>query len=148
MSKIFHDEIFDNSPCWHYVRSAQIRSFFWSVFSRIRTDYGEILRISKYLSSVNLGVKLFVQKKTISKKKSLYTSIYRPPEANNLDSFFEELNTFLSKACCKYKNFVLGDFNIDVKLKGKGCQKLEEFCDMFNCLTHLADTKTSVTNQQ
>ena len=25
---------------WHYVKSVQIRSFFWSVFSRIRTEYG------------------------------------------------------------------------------------------------------------
>ena len=26
----------------HYVESVQIRSFFWSVFSRIRTEYGKI----------------------------------------------------------------------------------------------------------
>ena len=32
----------------HYVKSVQIRSFFWSVFSRIRTEYGEILHISLY----------------------------------------------------------------------------------------------------
>ena len=32
----------------HCVKSAQIRSSFWSVFSRIRTEYGEILRISPY----------------------------------------------------------------------------------------------------
>ena len=30
------------------VKSAQILSFFWSVFSHIRTEYGEILRISPY----------------------------------------------------------------------------------------------------
>ena len=28
----------------HCVTSVQIRSFFWSVLSRIRTEYGEILR--------------------------------------------------------------------------------------------------------
>ena len=28
------------------MKSVQIRSFFWSVFSRIRTEYGEIRRIS------------------------------------------------------------------------------------------------------
>ena len=28
----------------HCVKSVQIRSFFWSVFSRIQTEYGEILR--------------------------------------------------------------------------------------------------------
>ena len=30
----------------HCAKSVQIRSGFWSVFSRIRTEYGEILRIS------------------------------------------------------------------------------------------------------
>ena len=30
----------------HCVKSVQIRSFYWSVFSRIRTEHGEILRIS------------------------------------------------------------------------------------------------------
>ena len=34
--------IFCNSHC---MKSVQIRSFFWSVFSRIRTEYREILRI-------------------------------------------------------------------------------------------------------
>ena len=29
-------------------KSVQIRNFFWSVFSRIRTEYGAILRISPY----------------------------------------------------------------------------------------------------
>ena len=36
---------FDNS---HIVKSVKVRSFSWSVFSRIRTEYGEILRISSY----------------------------------------------------------------------------------------------------
>ena len=31
---------------FHCVQSVKIRSFFWFVFSRIRTEYGEILRIS------------------------------------------------------------------------------------------------------
>ena len=30
------------SITWHCVESVQIRSFFWSVFSRIRLEYGEI----------------------------------------------------------------------------------------------------------
>ena len=45
----------NNHPSWlskiingHCVKSVQIRSFFWSVFSRIRTEYEEILRISPY----------------------------------------------------------------------------------------------------
>ena len=32
----------------HYVKSVQIWSLFWSVFSRIRTKYGEIRSISPY----------------------------------------------------------------------------------------------------
>ena len=32
----------------HCVKSVQVRSFVWSVFSRIRTAYGEILGISPY----------------------------------------------------------------------------------------------------
>ena len=32
----------------HCVKSVQIRRFFWPVFSRIRTEYGEILRIFPY----------------------------------------------------------------------------------------------------
>ena len=39
----------------------------------------------------------------------------------------------------------MGDFNTDVKLKGNGYRKLEEFCDMFD-LTYLVDTETCVTN--
>ena len=32
----------------HCVKCVQIQSIFWSVFSRIRTEYGDILRISPY----------------------------------------------------------------------------------------------------
>ena len=32
----------------HCVKSVQIRNFFWSIFSRSQTEYGEILRISPY----------------------------------------------------------------------------------------------------
>ena len=42
-----------------------IRSFFWSVFSRIRTEYGEIIRISPY--SVRL-------QESSDQKKLRYTS--------------------------------------------------------------------------
>ena len=32
----------------HCMKSVHIRSFFWFIFSRIRTEYGEILRISSH----------------------------------------------------------------------------------------------------
>ena len=39
-----------NDAYWlsHGVKSVQIRSYFWSVFSCIRTEYGEIQSISPY----------------------------------------------------------------------------------------------------
>ena len=45
-SKVF--KIYCYHSLRHCVKSVQIRSYFWSVFSRIRTEYGEILRISPY----------------------------------------------------------------------------------------------------
>ena len=33
---------------WYCVKSVQIWNFFWSVFSRIRTEYGEIRSTSPY----------------------------------------------------------------------------------------------------
>ena len=35
-------------PCSHCVKSVQIRSFFWSVFSHVRAEYGEVRSISPY----------------------------------------------------------------------------------------------------
>ena len=37
--------------CQHRVKSVQIRSFFWFVFSRIRTEYGEIQSIYLHIQS-------------------------------------------------------------------------------------------------
>ena len=38
----------DNIKHIHCVKSVQTGSFFWSIFSRIQTEYGEMLRISPY----------------------------------------------------------------------------------------------------
>ena len=40
-----HDPHSDISELNHCVKSGQIRSFFWSVFSRIRTEYGETVSL-------------------------------------------------------------------------------------------------------
>ena len=58
---------------------------------------------------------------TISKRKWLCFSIYRPPSNENLEIFFEELTNSLSKAS--------EDFNIDVTNRGVEFGKLGEFCD-------------------
>ena len=80
---------------------------------------------------------------TISKSRWLCFSIYRPPDCGNLSMFFEELSESLSnKAIVKYQNIiVMGDFNIDLKIKGFGFNKLDQFCNLFN-LTNLIKTET------
>ena len=49
----------------HCMKSVQIRSFFWSVFSRIQTEYGEGLRIPPYLVQM--------QENTDQKKLRIWT---------------------------------------------------------------------------
>ena len=79
---------------------------------------------------------------TISKKKWICFSIYRPPSTGNIETFFEEMNEVISKALCKYENLiVMGDFNIDIKSSNSDKDKLEYFCDLFN-LTNLVHSDT------
>ena len=79
---------------------------------------------------------------TISKKKWICFSIYRPPSPVNIQTFFEEMNEVISKALCKYENLiVMGDFNIDIKSSNSDKDKLEYFCDLFN-LTNLVHSDT------
>ena len=56
----------------HCLKSVQIRSFFWSVFSRVRIEYGEIRIISPY--SVRM------RKNTNQKKLRIWTLhiVYQP----------------------------------------------------------------------
>ena len=93
--------------------------------------------ICKRISDFELSVKFFgmyLSKLTISKSKWLCFSIYRPPDPGNFSIFFEELSESLSKAVLMYQNIIIiimGDFNINLKIKGFGF-KLDEFCDLFN----------------
>ena len=48
VSLSFSDSLSLSSSPSHYVKNVQIWSFFWSVFSHIQTEYGEILRLSPY----------------------------------------------------------------------------------------------------
>ena len=70
---------------------------------------------------------------TISNKKWICFSVYRPPTQNNLECFFNELTTSLSQASVMCDNFiVMGDFNIDVNLPSHEHDKSEEFCNLFD----------------
>ena len=82
----------------------------------------------------------------ISKKKWFCMCIYRPPNYNNLSTFFDEITLSLNKAALKFENFiVMGDFNIDVNASGPGKDKLDEFCNLFD-LTNLVKEVTCCTN--
>ena len=44
--------------------------------------------------------------------------MYRPPNPNNMNTFFDETTACLNKAAVKYENIIIvGDFNIDIKIK-------------------------------
>ena len=59
--------------------------------------------------------------------------MYRPPNPSNINTFFAEITTRLSKEVMKYEDIIImGDSNIDIKDKGLGYGKLDTFCDLFN----------------
>ena len=65
-----------NANNYHYVKSVQIRSIFWSVFSCIRTEYGYLLRKSPY--SVR------IQGNTDQKKLRIWTLFTKCTSNNQL----------------------------------------------------------------
>ena len=79
---------------------------------------------------------------TISKKKWICFSIYKPPFTENIKRSFEEMSEVISKALCKYENqIVMGDFNIDFQSYNSDKDKLENFVDLFN-LKNLVHSET------
>ena len=74
---------------FHCVKSAQIRSFFWPVFSRIRTEYGEILRIW------TLFTKCFQKKGPVQKEVPPSNKLEGHPYENLFE--LKELSSFNSK---------------------------------------------------
>ena len=63
--------IFCNSHC---MKSVQIRSFFWSVFSHIRTEYGEIQSISRHSTSFRIQSEC---EKIWTRKNSIFVHLSR-----------------------------------------------------------------------
>ena len=59
--------------------------------------------------------------------------IYRPPNVNNINTFFKEVSVFLGKASFTYKHFIImGDFNVNINTAGIEADKLNEFCSLFD----------------
>ena len=80
---------------------------------------------------------------TFTNKKWICFSIYRLHEPSNLSAFFDELTTSLSKAILKYENLlIMGDFNIDMKIKAWGMINLMNFVTYF---TNLIKSDTCFT---
>ena len=69
----------------HCVKSVEIRSFFWYVFSRICTEYGEIRSISPY--SVQM------RENTDQKKLRIWT-LFRKWQIFDLDVLFKKVKYF------------------------------------------------------
>ena len=80
---------------------------------------------------------------TISKKKWLIFTIYRPPTSSNLTEFFTELEQSLEAALSKYDNIIImGGINIDFyNCNVAGYNTLKQFCDVYN-LSNLVKGKT------
>ena len=103
---------YDAQALWemvHYVKSVQIRSFFWSLFSRIRTEYGEIRSISPYS----------VRMRENADQKKLHIRTF----------FTQWLRHSHYKCCVKYKKHLktaefaknaYGNLHFSAKLKAKG----------------------------
>ena len=106
-------------------------------------EEGTICKILKTFE--NVDSECICSELTISNKKWVCFSVYRPPSQENLELFFEELSSCLSKASETYENFiVMGDFNIDIRNKGREYEKFEDFCSLFH-LSNLIKTETCLS---
>ena len=92
------------------------------------------------------SIELICSELTVCKKKWIIFSIYRPPDAANLELFFRELSFSLNSALDKYDNvMIMGDIKIDTHdIQHPGYTKLISFCDVFG-LSNLVKDKTCFT---
>ena len=102
---------------------------------------GVICKETKSLETANSEV--ICTELTISKKKWIIFTVYRPPNSSNLLNFFAELKQSLELAFGKYDNIIImGDINIDIyNQSDAGYNKLKHLCDVYN-LSNLIKGKT------
>ena len=126
----------------------QINDYQFRPFRRDRNKYGwgKIVfirqglitrRLPKFETKVSETICVEL---TISKKKWCILFAYRPPQNNNLKSFFEEISLSLSIIVNEYDNIMLiGDLKLNTKLNNNSyCSDL---CDTFD-LTNLIKANT------
>ena len=73
------------------------------------------------------------------KKKLCILFAYRPPQNNNLKTFFEEINLSLSTIVNEYDNMLTGDLNLNTKSNNNSYYS--DLCDTFD-LTNLIKANT------
>ena len=118
-----------------------VESYIFPSYRRDRNTDGRGLMVFRKKDLITTRIKELESTKieiislelTVSKRKWIIFSVYRPPKTN-FEIFFSELNIYLDKATRTYKNIVLlGDINIDTEdEKAKGRTKLSKFCDIFD----------------
>ena len=87
-SFIVNNRLNSSKEAMHFMKSVEIRSNFWSVFSRIQTEYGKILRISPY--SVQM------RENTDRKLLRIWTLFSQWIKATYIRQFFETLQLLIN----------------------------------------------------
>ena len=81
----------------HCMKSVEIRSNIWSVFSRIQTEYGKILRISPYL--------VRMRENTDQKFLRIWTLFSQWIKATYIRQFFETLQLLINSLVRFFSDF-------------------------------------------
>ena len=73
-------------------------------------------------------------------------SFYRPPNPNNLNNFFRDLEIVLDKTLSKYDNIlIIRDINIEKNYSSKPCFNFQKIFFDTNNLKNLIKNKTRTT---
>ena len=97
-------------------------------------------RVSTFESPI---IEIICSDLMVCKKRWAIFSIYRPPDASNLELFFRELSSCLNTALDKYDNvMIMGDINIDTHdIHHPGYTMLISFCDVFGLSNLVKDNR-------
>ena len=86
--------------------------FFWLEACWIAHRCSKMGIIRKWVKQFQTVIsKSICSEVTISGKKWFCVGIYRPPNFNNLDTFFKKVSDSLRKASLTYKNFIIMKFH-------------------------------------
>ena len=129
----------ENKNC---LKSAQIRSFFWILFSRIRTEYGDIRSMSPY--SVRMREKLEKTRTRITPNTDSFYAIYFLKESVFFLGIIAKTHFYCKVNLSKLINFYLA-WNIEKRNLATVSRKARP--KSFKCLSRkpqklISDVKT------